>query len=62
MYDNKKFKHPGKLRTHWLGPYIVTKITNGGAMKLQKLDGTKVQGLVNGSQQKLYHDNCELAA
>ena len=48
MYDNKKFKHPGKLRTHWLGPYIIMKITDGGAVKLLKLDGTEVQGMVNG--------------
>ena len=40
MYDSKFFKHPGKLRTHWLGTYIITKITNGGVIKLQMLDGT----------------------
>ena len=48
MYDNNFFKHPGNLRTHWLGPYIVTNITDGGAVKLLKLDGTEVQGMVNG--------------
>ena len=39
MYYNKIFKHPGKLKTHWLRPYIVKIITNGGEVKLQKLDG-----------------------
>ena len=39
MYDNKLFKHPGKLKTDWLGPYVVKEITNGGAIKLDKLDG-----------------------
>ena len=28
MYDNKFFKHPGNLGTHWLGPYVVKEITN----------------------------------
>ena len=40
MYDNKIFKHPGKFRTRWLGPYIVMKITDGGVVKLKNLDGT----------------------
>ena len=40
MYDSKFFKHPWKLKTHWLGPYVVKEITEGGAMMLDKLDGT----------------------
>ena len=23
LYDNNFFKHPGKLKTHWLGPYLI---------------------------------------
>ena len=49
MYDNNFFKHPGKLKTHWLGPYVVKEIIDGGAVKLEKLDGTKVRGIVNQS-------------
>ena len=49
MYDNKFLKHPGKMKTHWLGPYVVKKITNRGAVKLEKLDQTEVRGLINGS-------------
>ena len=30
MYDNKSIQHPGKLRMHWLGPYEVKTITDGG--------------------------------
>ena len=59
MYDKKFLKHPGKLKTHWLGSYIVMKIIDG-AVKLQKLDETEVQGLVNGSQLKPYHNSCDL--
>ena len=44
MYDKNFFKHPGKLRTHQLGLYIVMKIIDGGVVKFQNLDGTEVQG------------------
>jgi hypothetical protein len=30
LYDSKKLQHPGKMRMHWLGPYEVKTITNGG--------------------------------
>ena len=62
MYDNKFFKHPGKLKTHQLGMYIITKIIDGGAVKFQNLDGTKVQGWVNGSCLKPYQDKSDLVA
>ena len=34
MYENKFFKYLGNMKTHWLGPYVVKEITDGGAMKL----------------------------
>ena len=48
MYDNKIFKHLGKLKTHFLGPYSVDEITNEGDFKLKNLDGTSIRGLING--------------
>ena len=30
LYDSKSFQHPGKLRMHWLGPYEVKYVTDGG--------------------------------
>ena len=60
LYDEKFFKHPGNLKTHWLGPYIFKETTNGGVEKLKKLDGTKVRGLVNGSRLKPYYNSCDL--
>jgi hypothetical protein len=30
LYDNKFMKHPGKFRTHWLGPFEVAYVTEGG--------------------------------
>eukprot|EP00253_Pinus_taeda_P028612 PITA_28612 len=32
LYDCKFEKFPGKLRMHWLGPYVVKEVTNGGAI------------------------------
>ena len=62
MYDSKFFKHPGKLKTHWLGPYIVEEIIDEGAMNLKNLDETPVRGLINGIRLKPYHDSKELVA
>ena len=56
LYESKYFKHLGKLKTHWLGPYVITHITDAGAVKLQKLDGTYVTGMVNGSFLKPYFE------
>ena len=60
MYDSKFLKHLGKLKTHWLGPYIVAHITEVGAIKLHKLYGTPVVGMINGSRLKPYHDDCSM--
>jgi predicted SnoaL-like aldol condensation-catalyzing enzyme len=30
VYDSKFMKHPGKFKTHWLGPYEVAHVTEGG--------------------------------
>jgi hypothetical protein len=48
MYDNKSFQHPGKLRMHWLGPYSVKYVTDGGVVQLKDLSGTKIRGMING--------------
>ena len=57
MYDNKFFKHPGKIKMHWLGPYVVAHITKVGVVKVHKLDRTLVAGMINGNQLKPYHDD-----
>ena len=56
MYNCKFFKRPGKLKTHWLVPYVVKEINDGGEVKLEKLDGTEIRGIINGSQLKPYFD------
>ena len=56
LYDSKFLRHPSKLCTHWLRPYVFTYVTDGGAIKLQKLDGIHCDGFVNGNQLKPYRD------
>ena len=57
MYDNKFVRFPGKFRMHWLGPYQVKHVIEGGASSFAKLDGTMVPTMVNGSRLKLYRDS-----
>jgi hypothetical protein len=49
MYDCKSFQHPGNLRMHWLGPYEVKSITDGGVVQLRDLSSTELRGMINGS-------------
>jgi hypothetical protein len=46
---------PGKLRSRWLGPFIVTKIYPHGAIEIKSLDTDKVMK-VNGQRLKPYYD------
>jgi hypothetical protein len=57
MYDSKFARFPGKFCMHWLGPYKVRHVTEGGAASLVKLDGTMLPTMVNGSRMKLYKEN-----
>ena len=57
LYDSKFAKFPGKFCMHQLGPYPVKYVTNGGAVKLAKLNNEEIPTLVNRSRLKLYRDN-----
>jgi hypothetical protein len=50
VYDNKSLQHLGKLRMHWLGPYEVNIVTDGGVVQLKDLGGTELIRMINGSQ------------
>jgi hypothetical protein len=57
IYDSKFIRHPGKFRTHCLGPYEITYVKEGGYTQLKTLNGEWKEGLVNGRWLKLYYDN-----
>jgi hypothetical protein len=50
-------KHPGMFKTHWLGHFEVSYVTEGGFVHLKTLNGEWKDDLVNGSWLKLYCDN-----
>jgi hypothetical protein len=54
VHDSKALQHPGKLIMHWLGTYEVNIVTDGGVVQLKNLGGTKLRGMINGNQLKLY--------
>jgi len=49
LYDSKFDKFPGKFQMHWLGPYVIKEIIDGGVVQLMKLNGDPFLGKVNGS-------------
>jgi hypothetical protein len=49
--------HPRKFIMHWLGPYEVAYVAEGGDVQLKTLNGEWKEGLVKGSRLKLYYDN-----
>ena len=57
LYDSKFVKFPGNFKMHWLGPYQIQQVTEGGAVQLSKLNGELVPTLINGSRLKLYSDS-----
>jgi hypothetical protein len=57
VYDNKFLNHPRKFIIHWLGPYEVKTVIEGGIVQLKDLGGTKCRGMINGSRLKLYRDS-----
>lgn len=42
---------------HWLGPYVIKEIIDGGAIKLTKLNGDPFLGRVNGSRLNPYTED-----
>jgi len=57
LYDSRFMKFPDNIITHWMGPYQVTAITDGGTVELKKLDGTLLSGKVNGIRLNQYRVN-----
>eukprot|EP00253_Pinus_taeda_P026022 PITA_26022 len=54
LYDSKFDKFSGKFKMHWLGPYIVKEVTDGGTIQLVKLNGEPFSGKVNDNRLKPY--------
>ena len=54
LYDSKFVKFPGKFKMHWLGPYQIQQVTDGGAVQLSKLNEELLPTFINGSRLNIY--------
>ena len=57
LYDSKFVEFLVKFKTHWLGPYQVQQVTEGGVFQLNKLNGGLLPTLINGSRLNIYSDS-----
>nr|GLL29670.1 uncharacterized protein LOC109178455 [Ipomoea trifida] len=55
LFQSRLRLFPGKLRSRWIGPFIVTNIFPHGAVEIQSLQTSKIFK-VNGHRLKPYHD------
>lgn len=57
LSDSEFLKHPGKLKMHWLGPFVIHSVTKVGTVQLKNLQGELHGGLFNGGRLNLYKEN-----
>ncbi|KAL4319882.1 hypothetical protein GQ457_18G015000 [Hibiscus cannabinus] len=58
LYNSRLKLMPGKFRSRWLGPFVVTSVFPHGAVEIKKLDSDETfKG--NGHRLKIFHE-CEI--
>ena len=60
LYNSKLKLMPGKLRSRWIGPFVITNVLSHGAVEIQSPDTGKVFK-VNGHRLKYYYEGIEVA-
>ncbi|KAJ8900206.1 hypothetical protein K2173_024846 [Erythroxylum novogranatense] len=55
LYDSQLKLFPGKLRTRWIGPFVVTNLFSHGAVGIQSLETDKIFK-VNGHRLKPFYE------
>ena len=55
VFQNTKEAGEGKLGPNWEGPYIITKVLNHGAYKIQTKSGEVIRNSWNAIHLKIYH-------
>ena len=53
LYALKRAKQ--KLTARGLGPFVISDITSGGAVRLETLEGQQMANYINGCRLRLYH-------
>ena len=59
LYNSKLKLMPGKLRSRWIGPFVITNVLSHGAVKIQSPDTGKVFK-VNEHWLKSYYESIEV--
>ena len=59
LYNSRLRWFPGKLKSKWTGPYLITQLFPHGAVELETKEG--VRFTVNGQRIKLYFGHAESA-
>ena len=54
LYDSRYKYFKGKLRTRWLGPYVVERCHDNGSGQIRTIDEESIPLLVNGHRLKIY--------
>ena len=54
LYDSRYKDFKGKLRTRWLGPYVVERCHDNGSVQIRTIDEEAIPLLVNGHRLKIY--------
>jgi len=57
LFNSRLRLFPGKLKSKWTGPFLLTKVLSHGAVELENKDGKRF--LVNGQRIKIYLGNAE---
>ncbi len=56
LYHSRLKLFPGKLRSRWVGPFVVTQVFDHGAVEVRS-ERTGKEFKVNGHQLKPYYDS-----
>jgi len=59
LYHSRLKLFPGKLRSRWVGPFVVTNVFSHGAVEIQSLKTNKVFK-VNGHRLKPYYEGFQV--
>ena len=54
LYDSRYKDFKGKLRTRWLGPYVVERCNVNGSVEIRTINEEAIPLLVNGHRLKIY--------
>ncbi|KAK4733614.1 hypothetical protein R3W88_007875 [Solanum pinnatisectum] len=57
LFNSRLRLFPGKLKSKWTGPFLVTQVLPHGAVELENSEGTRFK--VNGQRIKIYLGNTE---